>query len=414
MSKDGFNIKEGVLNVLKSLLKNEEFIDAVIDLILGKPGAGKEAKSMLEKESYSQTLNEAVAIHRVMKQRLNEEDKPEEGVKEEGGVKRFFKMLWELRKKSAKFKRKVTWKAIKKPGVLVALIRLIATEGTDAVALKTVLVAFGEAAVEVAAEDEEMKLAVNEVAMAKRLRNTLSRSVLSEEFEDRYGGRMPVNVYTGRFQPFHLGHLSNLEEAAKRGLRTVICPVMAGKTPKSQAAHPFNGEIEDEMFNRIKSTYGDLIADIIPISRPSLDNWVEAIRERGMEPITWTTGIDRKPAYEGMIERYGKDFNLVDTFEVIGLDKDIDAEGGSADDTGKISGTAIRQCLMDGNEDGFRAQMPRCLWDMYDVMRDVLVNPNSEVEVKQYGELSEVCGIRGFRAPINEEIGNFIRKNRKL
>ena len=74
-----------------------------------------------------------------------------------------------------------------------------------------------------------------------------------------------------------------------------------------------------------------------------------------------------------MINRYGQDFNLVDNFEVIGLEKDMDAEGGSAEDTGKISGTAIRQCLIDGNVEGYKAQMPQCLWDMFDKFRQALM-----------------------------------------
>jgi hypothetical protein len=95
--------------------------------------------------------------------------------------------------------------------------------------------------------------------------------------------------------------------------------------------------------------------------------------------------MDRKPSYDAMIQRYGQDFNLVDNFEVIGLEKDMDAEGGSADDTGKISGTAVRKCLVDGNEEGFRMQMPRCLWDMYDAFRQALMPAQQTItESKEY------------------------------
>lgn len=255
-----------------------------------------------------------------------------------------------------------------------------------AVVAKAVVESVGET---MGKEDESDKernpYTISEAVIANNLRRAFRHAsrfgrILSEETEDtgdRYGGRMPVNVYTGRFQPFHLGHLSNLQAAAERGLRTVICPVMAGKTPKSIAGHPFNGKIEEEMFNRLKSAYGDLIADIIPIARPSLDCWVEAVRERGMEPITWTTGADRKPSYENIIAKYGPDFNLVDNFEVIGLDKDMDAEGGNIGNTAGISGTAIRKCLVDGNEDGFKEQMPECLWDMYGEFRDALMTQAS-------------------------------------
>lgn len=390
-----FNIKEGIAKSLKTALKSENFITAVFDMLLGQKDAANEVEYELKSAAQENTLNEVVSVHRLYKQPLAENAI----VNLVSMPKELISQLMEIRKKSARFQRKVLVRTLKKPGMFasfVYVIKALITAGypiddllatPQAIKLITALI---ETAVEVAREDEESEAAINEAVMVEKMRRAFrhgsrSRSVLSEEFEDRYGGRMPVNVYTGRFQPFHLGHLSNLEEAAKRGLRTVICPVMAGKTAKSIAAHPFNGELEEEMFNRLQSTYSDLIADIIPISRPSLDTWVEAIRERGMEPITWTTGMDRKPSYEAMIQRYGKDFNLVDNFEVIGLEKDMDAEGGSADDTGKISGTAIRKCLIDGNEEGYKAQMPQCLWDMFNEFRQALMPAQQTItESKAY------------------------------
>ena len=343
-----FNIREGLINVLKKIIPTESFGQAVVRLVFGDKSAADELNGMLKKESYSQSLNEVVAVHRALKPSLSEGEE-QSGEKKESLLK---KIAW-LPHKSMMFQSKVVLKTLKKPGAITALIKLIGTGGADPAAWAVLAPELASSALEEAGwdnnEQQEQPAGINEQITVNKLRRSLKhashKKQINEEIEDRYGGRMPVNVYTGRFQPFHLGHLSNLEEAAKRGLRTVICPVMAGKTAKSIAAHPFNGKLEEEMFARLKSTYGDLIADIIPISRPSLDTWVEAIRERGMEPITWTTGIDRKPAYENMITKYGQDFGLVDNFEVIGLDKDMDAEGGSADDTGKISGTAIRKCL---------------------------------------------------------------------
>lgn len=235
--------------------------------------------------------------------------------------------------------------------------------------------------------------------------------------EDKYDGRMPVNVYTGRFQPFHLGHLSNLQEAAKRGLRTVICPVMAGKTAKSIAAHPFNGEVEEEMFNRLKSAYGDLIADIIPISKPSLDCWVNAIRERGMEPITWTTGIDRLASYQNLIDTYGPDFNLDKNFEVIGLKKNVGAGGGSSDDKENIEGRAVRECLMNDDKEGFMRQMPECLYPMFDKMRKVLCgDEETEQEPAKMGVYEGLMRdreYRRYRKCLDEAITRLVKKTRK-
>ena len=410
---DSFNEKQGILKSLKTALKSDNFIMALFNMLFGDEDSANEVQYELVRASQENTLNEVVSVHRFFKRKLNESKLGT--VRDAFKAKKLLGKLGTLRNKSANFYRKVLIRTLKKPGQVAALLYIIKAVVTlgypidDVIAMPITIkfiiellqtaveVSEEEAAEENESEPEDQEQAtmgqgnsLNEAVMVEKMRRAFrhgsrSRSVLSEEFEDRYGGRMPVNVYTGRFQPFHLGHLSNLEEAAKRGLRTVICPVMAGKTAKSIAAHPFNGELEEEMFNRLQSTYGDLIADIIPISRPSLDTWVDAIRERGMEPITWTTGMDRKPSYEAMIQRYGKDFNLVDNFEVIGLEKDMDAEGGSADDTGKISGTAIRKCLVDGNEEGFKAQMPQCLWDMYDAFRQALMPAQQTItESKAY------------------------------
>ena len=229
---------------------------------------------------------------------------------------------------------------------------------------------------------------LTESAIVQRIRRALKcAGLISEGVEDSYSGRKPVNIYTGRFQPFHLGHLSNLEEAAKLGLRTVICPVMKGKTTKVMD-HPFEA-VEGEMFERIKNAYGDLIVDILPIKSPYIDNWLEPVRNLGLEPITWSTGSDRAPSYNAMIDGNRERCGLSDNFRVLVLDKDMEADGGSANDTGKISGTAIRKCLIDGNEEGFRAQMPECLWCMYDKMRetilDVMNNPELNPEPKKRG-----------------------------
>ena len=394
-----FDIKNGILNSLKAALKDDNFIVAVFDMLLGKEGAAQQVEFILKKASREQTLNEVVSVHRLYKQTVNES-----GLIKDIDKNGLMRQLKEIRCKSNKFMRKALIRTLKEKGMMSAFIYIIKAMATPGYPLDDLLAApqaikfitrLIENAIEIAGEESEAELAVNEAVMVEKIRRafrhgTSGRSVLSEEFEDRYGGRMPVNVYTGRFQPFHLGHLSNLEEAAKRGLRTVICPVMAGKSAKSIAAHPFNGELEEEMFNRLQSTYGDLIADIIPISKPTLDCWVEAIRERGMEPITWTTGIDRLASYQNLVNSYGPDFNLDKNFEVIGLQKNVGAGGGSSDDKENIEGRAVRECLMNDDKEGFMRQMPKCLWDMYDAFRQALMPAQQTIaESKAYKDFKK-------------------------
>lgn len=381
---NNFDINSGLLNVLRGLLHDENFACNIIDLLLGHKKAPWALEHALKQESYGQTLNEVVAVHRLMKKNLNETSDTENR-KDKGLLRKIF----EIRKQSMKFQTQVIVKTLKKPGAVPALIKLIASEGTDAKSWAVLAPMVVDSAVDVASENPN-EISINESAISSRLRRMFkhgshSKSMLSEGIDDRYDGRIPVNVYVGRFQPFHLGHLSNLEEAAKRGLRTVICPVMKGATAKSIKGHPFDA-IDGQIFEKLKAAYGDLIIDVIPIKNPFLiDTWLPELRAKGYEPIAWTTGEDRAASYKSIIEANKEKLGLDDNFELIVLAKNMGVGGGSEDDTKGIEGRVIRQCLVDGDEEGFRRQMPKCLWDMYDTMRQIMVG-NTEPAVRTVNE----------------------------
>ena len=406
-----FNIKEGIAKSLKTALKNNSFISAVFSMLMGEKGAEKEVEYWLKSSARENTLNEVVSIHRLYKHGLNENAI----IKLTSAPKELLGRLNDIRNKSSNFQKKVLIRTLKKPGMFkcfVYIIKSLCTAGypiDDVIATPMAvkfITALVETAIEVAAEENETQPSLNETIILEKLHRIMrhgskTNGMISEEMDDRYGGRMPVNVYTGRFQPFHLGHLSNLEEAAKRGLRTVICPVMKGKTTKPED-HPFE-ELDNEILQRIKSAYGDLVVDVIPIKNAFVEFWLNPLREAGYEPITWTTGMDRKPAYDAMIEKYKDKYGLVNDFEVIGLAKDMDAEGGSADDTSGISGTAVRKCLVNGDEEGFRRQMPKCLWDMYPAMHEIM---------QQYAQpaITESEAYAKYKKYLNEKIEKLLNK----
>ena len=406
-----FNIKEGIAKSLKTALKNNSFISAVFSMLMGEKGAEKEVEYWLKTSAQENTLNEVVSIHRLYKHGLNENAI----IKLTSAPKELLGRLNNIRKKSSNFQKKVLIRTLKKPGMFkcfVYIIKSLCTAGypiDDVIATPMAvkfITALVETAVEVAAEENKTQPSLNETIILEKLHRIMrhgskTSGMISEEMDDRYGGRMPVNVYTGRFQPFHLGHLSNLEEAAKRGLRTVICPVMKGKTTKPED-HPFE-ELDNEILQRIKSAYGDLVVDVIPIKNAFVEFWLNPLREAGYEPITWTTGMDRKPAYDAMIEKYKDKYGLVNDFEVIGLAKDVDAEGGSADDTSGISGTAVRKCLVNGDEEGFRRQMPKCLWDMYPAMHEIM---------QQYAQpaITESEAYAKYKNYLNEKIEKLLNE----
>lgn len=355
---NGFNIKEGLLNTLKLALKDDGFIEAIFELLLGRKDAGRKAKGILRSLSMELTLNEMVAINRLLKRPINEGLLDGVGEKSKDAMREIFKIYH----KTEQFKRRVVFKAIKKPGAFIALVRVIATEGADVKSDAILAKALIEAAIEVAEEENKTQV----------------KAALSENVEQSYGGRKPVNVYVGRFQPFHLGHLSCLQKAAEYGLRTVICRVMKGSSASAKD-HPFVA-IEEEMFDRLKSAYPDLIADVIPVKNAFIEFWLYPARERGFEPITWTTGQDRVASYQSMVDKYMDKYELSHNFKVLPLDKNMDADGGSANNLSDISGTNVRKCLINDDREGFEKQMPECLWDMYDAMREALMGDTAQVQ----------------------------------
>lgn len=412
-----FNEKEGLLKALKTALKSDDFIMAVFDMLFGDSDAAKRVEFELKRASQENTLNEVVSVHRFFKSNLDESKLG--NVRDMLKARGLFKKMGGLRGKSIDFYKKVLLRTLKKPGQVTALLYIVKAVVTlgypidDVIAMPVAIkffIGLLETAVEVAGEEKEQP-SLNEQITVNKLRRSLKhashKKQINEEIEDKYGGRMPVNVYTGRFQPFHLGHLSNLQEAAKRGLRTVICPVKPGKTAKSQANHYFDESIQKEIFARLKAEYGDLIAGIIPIDSPAPQNWVEAIRNtkcdgKLMEPITWTTGEDQKPAYENMIKRYGPDLGLVDNFEVIGLPKNVNAGGGgSMDNKQDIEGREVRKCLINNDIEGFKRQMPKCLWDMYDAFRQALMPAQQTI--------SESVAYRNFKVYLNKKLDKLLK-----
>jgi hypothetical protein len=405
---ESFNEKQGLLKALKAALHDDGFIASIFDMLLGEREAAQDVEYQLKNAAVQETLNEMVAVRRLYKGRVMEE-----GILLGKPDKNIIKQLKTIRRGSRKFMRKVLIRTLKEKGMVSSLLYIIKAFATPGYPLDDLLAvpqvarfvsALLRNAAELGAKEMGLQPAINEEVIANKLRRaykhgSCNKGPLDEEIEDKYGGRMPVNVYMGRFQPFHLGHLSNLEEAAKRGLRTVICPVMKGKTAKA-GEHPFEA-VEGEMFRRIKAAYGDLVVDVIPVKNAFVEFWINPLREAGYEPITWTTGMDRKPSYDAMIEKYKDKYGLVNDFEVIGLDKDVDAEGGSADDTSGISGTGIRKCLVSGDEEGFRRQMPKCLWDMYPEMREIMM---------QYAQpaITESRAYMDFKKCLHEGLDNLL------
>ena len=371
---DGFDIKKGLLNVLKKLVHSEEFVTAVVNLLLGRKEAAAELKYMLRNESFSQSLNEAVAIHRLLKSNLNEEMEPNNGKD-----KSLLRKIAEIPTKSMKFQTKTIVKTLKKPGAIPALIKLIASDGTDPKAWTVLAPAIVDSAIEVAGEDEEMQVA-------------LAEGITTNENS--------VNIMVGRFQPFTLGHLKCLKGIKNAlGVPTLLCVIPGNGDDK----HPFMGNVQDEMYERLKEANPDLIADVAYVKNAFLEAWVIAAKERGLEPVSWTCGNDRIEAYRSMVQKHGEKYGLSPEFQVYLVDRGDD----------NISATSVRESLLAGNKEKFMAEMPQCLWDMYDEMRQVMVGDTMPAQQQIVAAINEDDEYFAYRKKLDEAIEKLVNKGKK-
>ena len=371
---DSFDIKKGLLNVLKKLVHSEEFVTAVVNLLLGRKDAAAELKYMLKNESYDQSINEAVAIHRLLKDNLNEEVKPNNG-KDKGLLRK----IAEIPTKSAKFQSEVIVKTLKKPGTIPALIKLIASEGTDPKAWAVLAPAVVDSAIEVAGEDEKMQVALSEGI-------TINKN--------------SVNIMVGRFQPFTLGHLKCLKGIKNSlGVPTLLCVIPGNGDDK----HPFMGNVQDEMYERLKEANPDLIADVAYVKNAFIEAWVLAAKERGLEPVSWTCGNDRIEAYRSMVQKHGEKYGLSPEFQVYLVDRGDD----------NISATSVRESLLNGNKEKFMAEMPECLWAMYDEMRQVMVGDTMPAQQQMMAEEKIEDEYFAYRKRLDEAIEKLVNKGKK-
>ena len=368
-----FDIKKGFLNLLKKLVHDEKFITTLIEFLLGRKEASAELKAMLLRTSYALSLNEVVVAHRLTNSPANE------GLNLEPGKDiNIMRKLAELSKKQWQFQSATIIKALKKPGVVAALFKLIKSRGTDVAAWTVVAKAVVDSAAEVAGEDEEMQV-------------TLAEGITPTENS--------VNIMVGRFQPFTLGHLKCLNAIkASLGVPTLLCVIPGNGDDK----HPFRGEVQDEMLNKVEEANPDVVAGVKYVKNAFIEAWVLAAKDLGFEPVSWTCGNDRIDSYRSMVEKHGEKYGLNPEFQVYLVDR--------ADDN--ISASAVRECLINGDKEGFMKQMPECLWDMYDEMRQVMVGSEMPAQ-RMIAEEEQVDEYTAYRKRLDEAIEKLVNKGKK-
>jgi len=176
-------------------------------------------------------------------------------------------------------------------------------------------------------------------------------------------GKMPVNMFVGRFQPFTLGHVKVIETIHKQNGYPVVIFLIKSKTKKKEDAfsRPYDEETQVRMINALKSAYP--IQDVFILPSAGIDLMFNELRPK-YEPVLWGTGTDRLKTYSYQVDKpeYREDLNVRPDFGLFEIQRDDKA----------VSATQVRNAMLDSDEKLFKKLTPRPIHGMYNELKDKL------------------------------------------
>lgn len=207
-----------------------------------------------------------------------------------------------------------------------------------------------------------------------------------------------VKVCLGRFAPFTLGHLKlatykdlkgpdkeqqeklreqpDLKEITKQ--KTVI---LAISTPpnKVDIRHPFNDELLFSELKLIKENYSSSIEDIIYVKSADICAWGELLKQHGYQASVWLSGSDTYEIYKQMAIRV-PDYEISNrnnydcknaytkSFYVENIERNDN------DFVSSISGTKVRESLLNNDKESFMSMMPEGTEIFFEEFRKAIIN----------------------------------------
>lgn len=229
-----------------------------------------------------------------------------------------------------------------------------------------------------------------------------------------------VKVCLGRFQPFTLGHLKmatfkdlkgpqdiqgfkgvikqsdllreqpDLKEISKQ--KTVIFSIYTPKD-KVDKKHPFDADLMKKELEIVKKAYPE-IEDIMYVPSADICLWGEMLKKAGYQASVWLTGSDETKPYVEMAMKVPEyevknrdnrdcDGAYTKSFYVESIERVEDEN----DFVAGISGTKVRQALLDGDKDLFKKMMPKGVDHLFDEFKEAVENaPEGKNKTKKVKE----------------------------
>ena len=234
-----------------------------------------------------------------------------------------------------------------------------------------------------------------------------------------------VKVCLGRFQPFTLGHLKmatykdlkgpdkeqqdklreqpDLKEIAKQ--KTIILSILTTKD-KVDTRHPFDADLMKDELELLKKNYSSDIEDIIYVKSADICAWGEMLKQKGYQASVWLTGSDEFNMYKGMAikvpeyeEHNRNNYDCKDAYTKSFYVENIERTD-DGDFVSSISGTKVRQALLNGDKELFTKMMPKGADKYFDKFKEAVENAPEPVKKPTKKKIKE--GMKSLKEYILE------------
>ena len=171
-----------------------------------------------------------------------------------------------------------------------------------------------------------------------------------------------VSFMSGRFQPFHKGHIAALKRTAEKLGHPVIPIQILSKKDKSPFPERLLQRIGDDVVKN-----NDFIENyyLYPNSygRTVIPWFVRYLRDNGYEAVGFGAGSDRIKAYQPQVNYITSDKTDTEVLPNFKMELvDVREEDGP-------SGTKVREALKNGDEAAFKEMVPSYLHKYYNELK---------------------------------------------
>lgn len=164
-----------------------------------------------------------------------------------------------------------------------------------------------------------------------------------------------VELFIGRFQPPHIGHMAII----KKMKNPVVALVKGAKSSKDTTRNPLDGDTQVRLLK--KAMPG---VTVMVVASGYIPDILNTIRKEGMEVTAMYAGEDRFSMYSSQIEKFNERVEDDQKMEV------------QMKKTPRVtSATDVRNSIKDDDYETFKKLMPKALHGEWDMLRKKITQP---------------------------------------